>query len=130
MRLKTSPCKTLRCTSVAGVMLCLTFLVSGCSGSSSATGSGSNQSGGQEPSATTKAAASTSPSETASTPAPPSCPNPEGGVCLGRLEPGLTYTTQEFDPAITYQVPTKAGATSRTCTATSCWCLPATTWPE
>ena len=32
------------------------------------------------------------------------CPNPHGGQCLGRLEPG-TYTTVSFAPAITYTVP-------------------------
>jgi hypothetical protein len=34
----------------------------------------------------------------------PVCPNPEGGDCLGPLEPG-TYTTVSFSPAITYTVP-------------------------
>jgi hypothetical protein len=34
----------------------------------------------------------------------PACPNPEGGECLGALEPG-TYTTVSFSPAITYTVP-------------------------
>jgi hypothetical protein len=34
----------------------------------------------------------------------PACPNPEGGQCLGALEPG-TYTTVSFSPAITYTVP-------------------------
>ena len=32
------------------------------------------------------------------------CPNPEGGSCLGTLRPG-TYTTRAFAPAITYTVP-------------------------
>ncbi len=32
------------------------------------------------------------------------CPNPEGGACLGPLQPG-TYTTVVFQPSITYQVP-------------------------
>lgn len=34
----------------------------------------------------------------------PVCPNPHGGVCLGVLEAG-TYTTQRFEPALTYEVP-------------------------
>jgi hypothetical protein len=34
----------------------------------------------------------------------PVCPNPEGGDCLGPLEPG-TYKTVTFSPAITYTVP-------------------------
>ncbi len=32
------------------------------------------------------------------------CPNPEGGTCLGPLQPG-TYTTTTFEPGITYTVP-------------------------
>jgi hypothetical protein len=36
--------------------------------------------------------------------ATPVCPNPNGGQCLGPLEPG-TYTTVTFSPAITYTVP-------------------------
>ena len=36
--------------------------------------------------------------------AQPTCPNPEGGSCLGTLRPG-TYTTRAFAPAITYTVP-------------------------
>jgi hypothetical protein len=32
------------------------------------------------------------------------CPNPHGGVCLGRLEPGV-YTTAQFIPTLTYSVP-------------------------
>jgi hypothetical protein len=54
----------------------------------------------QEPAAST----SGSPSPAAE---PPDCPNPEGGVCLGPLQPGETYTTVQFDPAITYEVPRK-----------------------
>ena len=33
-----------------------------------------------------------------------SCPNPEGGVCLGQLQAG-TYRTKLFDATITYTVP-------------------------
>lgn len=39
-----------------------------------------------------------------SSPSAPACPNPLGGRCLGPLEAG-TYTTQQFTPAITYEVP-------------------------
>lgn len=52
------------------------------------------------------AAASTSPSQTPSA-IPPPCPNPEGGSCLGPLRPRTPYTTVEFSPAITYEVPSK-----------------------
>lgn len=34
-----------------------------------------------------------------------SCPNAEGGGCLGPLEPGVRYTTSRFQPALTYTVP-------------------------
>lgn len=36
--------------------------------------------------------------------ATPACPNPGGGVCLGPLEAG-TYSTQTFEPQLTYSVP-------------------------
>jgi hypothetical protein len=44
-------------------------------------------------------ASSTAPATTA-----PVCPNPEGQLCLGKLDAG-TYTTKVFIPAITYTVP-------------------------
>lgn len=44
-------------------------------------------------------------SPTAQTSAPAICPNANGGECLGPLEPGTPYTTERFDPAITYSVP-------------------------
>ena len=34
----------------------------------------------------------------------PACANPDGGQCLGPLEPG-TYTTRSFSPALTYTTP-------------------------
>ncbi len=40
---------------------------------------------------------------TVAAPTTPGCPNPEGGVCLGALEPG-TYRTKSFAPGITYTV--------------------------
>jgi len=36
-----------------------------------------------------------------------SCPNVEGGACLGRLTPRTSYTTKIFTPQLTYQVPTR-----------------------
>jgi hypothetical protein len=35
----------------------------------------------------------------------PPCPNPEGQFCLGKLDAG-TYSTVQFQPALTYTVPT------------------------
>ncbi|OUM39948.1 LamG domain-containing protein [Arthrobacter sedimenti] len=37
-------------------------------------------------------------------PAPPWCPNPHGGVCLGTLAAG-TYATTSFEPIFSYTVP-------------------------
>lgn len=37
---------------------------------------------------------------------PASCPDPEGGACVGRLTPRTSYTTSLMNPQITYQVPT------------------------
>lgn len=48
------------------------------------------------------------PSLSASTPDqpdPPSCPNPEGGLCLGPVQAGQPYKTQLFSPQLTYRVP-------------------------
>jgi len=45
-------------------------------------------------------AGTTAPASTES----PVCPNPEGQLCLGKLDAG-TYTTKVFTPAITYTVP-------------------------
>ena len=42
--------------------------------------------------------------EVPSSSAPPACSNPEGGVCLGPLAGGQTYTTVEFRPDLTYSV--------------------------
>lgn len=59
-----------------------------------------------DPAAPDSSAATTSPNETpGATPLPPSCPNPEGGACLGPLRPGEPYKTVEFSPAIRYEVP-------------------------
>jgi len=61
-----------------------------------------------DPTSPDSAAAATSPSETPiATPPPPSCPNGEGGSCLGPLRPGKPYTTVEFSPAITYEAPSE-----------------------
>src|SRR5688572_33419114 len=58
------------------------------------------------------ATAATSQSETPSaTPPPPSCPNWEGGSCLGPLRPGKPYTTVEFNPAITHEAPSEGSRT-------------------
>jgi hypothetical protein len=47
----------------------------------------------------------TSPATVTSIPATrPTCPNKDGGACLGNLEPG-TYTTVRFKPTLTYTVP-------------------------
>jgi hypothetical protein len=54
--------------------------------------------------ATTHAAGKTSTAAPASTPTQPHCPNPEGMNCLGQLAGG-TYTTQTFDPKLSYTVP-------------------------
>ena len=53
------------------------------------------------PATTSPAAPSASP---VASPTQAPCGNPEGGNCLGPLAAG-TYTTQIFDPAITYTVP-------------------------
>ena len=61
-----------------------------------------------DPTSPDSAAAATSPSQTpTATPPPPSCPNGEGGSCLGALRPGKPYTTVEFSPAITYEAPSE-----------------------
>lgn len=56
--------------------------------------------------------AGTAPSKGPSTPStsastPPACPNPEGGACLGTLDAGTTYTTQVFEPQLSYRVPAR-----------------------
>src|SRR5262245_64709633 len=64
-----------------------------------ACGSGSSaQPGAAE--AGTPAVAQTSSEPTAR----PTCPNPEGQFCLGRLDAG-TYSTVQFQPSLTYTVP-------------------------
>ena len=63
---------------------------------------------GNEPDATDSSAPPTSASESPSAALPPPpCPNAEGGSCLGPLRAGEPYTTVEFDPAITYKVPSE-----------------------
>jgi hypothetical protein len=65
--------------------------------------------GGCTDTGTREVATSASPSPsspTARTSAPVVCPNTleDGGSCLGPLDAGTSYTTQRFDPAITYSV--------------------------
>jgi hypothetical protein len=48
--------------------------------------------------------AASSSAASVATPTPVACPNPEGGVCLGPIAAG-TYTTENFDPTLTYSVP-------------------------
>ena len=65
--------------------------------------------GGDDTSPNAATAATPSPARAAATQTSdadpgPACPHPDGGRCLGRLEPG-TYTTVSFMPAITYTVP-------------------------
>jgi hypothetical protein len=65
--------------------------------------------GGEAPAPPTSAGgstgATTAPTTLAASASPsPECPNPEGGECLGKLEPG-TYTTVVFTPTLTYTVP-------------------------
>lgn len=69
------------------------LLVAGCSSSSSSTTT----------SPATKSGPTDSPS--ASSPLDVACPNPEGGLCLGPLRAGTSYTTQVFTPVLTYRVP-------------------------
>jgi hypothetical protein len=45
-------------------------------------------------------------SSSGSSSSPPDCPNFEGGLCLGELDPGISYTTKVFTPELTYRVPT------------------------
>jgi hypothetical protein len=72
------------------VLTALALSVSGCSGSSDPTAAGSSS---------TPSGSDASPS-THDVP----CPNPEGRDCLGPIAAG-TYTTQIFDPTLTYTVP-------------------------
>jgi hypothetical protein len=70
--------------------LTLALAACGGSGSTAATApASSGQTGAAAPPTTT---------------APPQCPNPEGGRCLGRLSTG-TYSTVVFQPKLTYTVP-------------------------
>lgn len=75
---------------VAGVGVALVLSV-GCEAS---------QPGAEPTSAGSTAASSVAPSQSQGT-----CTNPEGGACLNQLEPRRSYTTQDFDPQLTYSVP-------------------------
>jgi len=66
------------------------LVLSGCSSSSSST--------------TTSPAMGSGTTSSPSSPPSLDCPNPEGGLCLGPLQAGTSYTTQTFTPALTYQV--------------------------
>jgi hypothetical protein len=56
------------------------------------------------PGPTQSIAQSAKPASSPSMSAPPACPNADGGVCVGPLQPG-TYTTRSFQPTLTYTVP-------------------------
>lgn len=52
-----------------------------------------------------RAPSSARPSASTASPAQPSCPNTDGGLCIGALQPGRSYATTLFAPAISYSVP-------------------------
>jgi hypothetical protein len=80
----------------------VTLLASGCTpaGSSRAPSRATPTSEASAPDTAT-----TQPSATSSV-SPPSCPNAEGGECLGPLTAGTAYTTKIFTPQLTYRVST------------------------
>jgi hypothetical protein len=55
-------------------------------------------------SAPTDAPAPARSSATVAAAAPPACPNPDGGACVGALQAGKAYATSAFAPAISYSV--------------------------
>lgn len=59
-------------------------------------------------SSTSAPTATPTPSKSGASSPLPECPNPEGGSCLGPLSPG-TYTTSQFIPTLTYDVPADWG---------------------
>ena len=75
------------------VIALLAILLTGCGGGDAAATASPS-----------RAAAGTATAQTSDAEPAVACPNPHGGQCLGRLEPG-TYTTVSFAPAITYTVP-------------------------
>jgi hypothetical protein len=66
---------------------------------------GCSPSGGSAASTLPAVAPTSSEAEPATSPAPPPCPNPEGGVCVGPLAAGDIHTTAAFVPAISYSAP-------------------------
>lgn len=50
-------------------------------------------------------APSPKPSDALTAASQPACPNPEGDLCVGLLEPEHLYTTQVFTPMLSYEVP-------------------------
>jgi hypothetical protein len=82
-----------------GVTVVLMVVLAACAGQAQSTEPQGTASGSQPASTPTTAPATASPSMA-------SCPNPDGGTankCLGILPAG-TYSTQVFDPQITYTV--------------------------
>jgi hypothetical protein len=69
-------------------LVALLLMATGCSGNSSPA----------------EAPRSSSTSTVVSTEPAHACPNPHGGICLGRLDAG-EYSTAEFQPTLTYSVP-------------------------
>lgn len=87
---------------VAAVLV-VALALAGCAGDDESIRSGAAKP--QQPVVTTEPSTTTA-SESPGESAPlPTCPNPEGGSCLGALRPRTPYSTVEFQPAITYEVP-------------------------
>lgn len=91
-RVRTTP-GTGRATPLRPLMVAVAMLVAGLAGCSSTVA--------DLPAASSSPEAGSSPEASSS---PVSCPNPEGGECLGALQAG-TYTTRVFRPTVTYTVP-------------------------